>query len=219
MTFAKIENADEPYLHAIPYMQFPVLQAGRPFTGERGMIPGVSIRLRSGFLGPPLPRSLGLLPGESRRTVHLWRVGRGAGTPGNATDTRPLAASVPAAGGRRDVGVAGGRRLRPVRRSAAERQLWRRCLRIDNCTWCWPTMARKRPQVATADAYVPVDEPAAMATKEWTLPPRSLKILRRVPILNRTIAPRRAALSLVGGRSAVPARMCVEWEPRRAFRC
>ncbi len=41
MTFAKIENADEPYLHAIPYMQFPVLQAGRPFTGERGMIPGV----------------------------------------------------------------------------------------------------------------------------------------------------------------------------------
>jgi hypothetical protein len=42
MTFAQCENKDEPYLHAIPYMQFPVLQAGRPFTGERAMIPGVA---------------------------------------------------------------------------------------------------------------------------------------------------------------------------------
>jgi hypothetical protein len=33
--------------------------------------------------------------------------------------------------------------------------------------------------VVTVDAYMPVDEPAAMATKEWSLPPRSLKILRR----------------------------------------
>ena len=42
LTFAKIESEDEPYLHALPYMQFPVLQAGRPFTGERAMIPGVA---------------------------------------------------------------------------------------------------------------------------------------------------------------------------------
>ncbi len=42
MSFAKIESKDEPYLQAIPYMQFPVLQAGRPFTGERAMIPGVA---------------------------------------------------------------------------------------------------------------------------------------------------------------------------------
>jgi hypothetical protein len=41
MTFAKVQNLDEPFLHAIPYMQFPVLQGGRPFTGERAMIPGV----------------------------------------------------------------------------------------------------------------------------------------------------------------------------------
>ena len=41
MTFATVENADEQYLHAIPYMQFPILHAGKPFTGERGMIPGV----------------------------------------------------------------------------------------------------------------------------------------------------------------------------------
>ena len=42
MTFAKTDNFDEPYLHAIPYLQFPILQAGRPFTGERAMIPGVA---------------------------------------------------------------------------------------------------------------------------------------------------------------------------------
>lgn len=41
MSFTTIENEDEPYLHAIPYMQFPILQAGRIFTGERGAIPGV----------------------------------------------------------------------------------------------------------------------------------------------------------------------------------
>ena len=41
MSTAKIEDEDEPFLHAIPYMQFPLLHAGKPFTGERGMIPGV----------------------------------------------------------------------------------------------------------------------------------------------------------------------------------
>ena len=41
MSRATIGNEDELYLHAIPYMQFPVLLAGRPFTGERAMIPGI----------------------------------------------------------------------------------------------------------------------------------------------------------------------------------
>jgi hypothetical protein len=42
MSFAKVESDDEPFLHAIPYLQFPLLQAGRPWTGERAMIPGVN---------------------------------------------------------------------------------------------------------------------------------------------------------------------------------
>ncbi|HPO14204.1 MAG TPA: hypothetical protein PLI09_12235 [Candidatus Hydrogenedentes bacterium] len=42
MTFAKTNDPNEPFLHAIPYMQFPVLQAGRPFTGARAMIPGIA---------------------------------------------------------------------------------------------------------------------------------------------------------------------------------
>ena len=37
----KPKNEDEVYLNAIPYMQFPLLLAGRPFTGERAAIPGV----------------------------------------------------------------------------------------------------------------------------------------------------------------------------------
>ena len=41
MSRAKIENEDELYLHSIPYMQFPLLLAGRPFTGQRAVIPGI----------------------------------------------------------------------------------------------------------------------------------------------------------------------------------
>lgn len=41
MSRATIANENELYLHAIPYMQFPVLLAGRPFTGERALIPGI----------------------------------------------------------------------------------------------------------------------------------------------------------------------------------
>jgi hypothetical protein len=41
MSRARIQNEDELYLHAIPYMQFPLLLAGKPFTGERALIPGI----------------------------------------------------------------------------------------------------------------------------------------------------------------------------------
>jgi len=41
MSRARIGNEDELYLQAIPYMQFPLLLAGRPFTGQRAVIPGI----------------------------------------------------------------------------------------------------------------------------------------------------------------------------------
>jgi hypothetical protein len=41
MSRAKISREDDLYLHSIPYMQFPVLLAGRPFTGERATISGI----------------------------------------------------------------------------------------------------------------------------------------------------------------------------------
>jgi hypothetical protein len=37
-TFAKLDDPDEPYLHSVPYMQFPLLQAGKPYTGQRGSL-------------------------------------------------------------------------------------------------------------------------------------------------------------------------------------
>lgn len=42
MGFTSLESIDEPYLHAIPFMQFPVAFGGRIFTGERGFVPGVT---------------------------------------------------------------------------------------------------------------------------------------------------------------------------------
>jgi hypothetical protein len=47
MSRAAIENEDELYLHSIPYLQFPLLMAGKPFTGERAMIPGISYQPES----------------------------------------------------------------------------------------------------------------------------------------------------------------------------
>jgi hypothetical protein len=41
MSRARIDSEDDLYLSAIPYMQFPLLLAGRPFTGERATIPGI----------------------------------------------------------------------------------------------------------------------------------------------------------------------------------
>ena len=41
MSRAQIANENELYLQSIPYMQFPLLLAGKPFTGERALIPGI----------------------------------------------------------------------------------------------------------------------------------------------------------------------------------
>jgi hypothetical protein len=41
MSRARIDREDDLYLHSIPYLQFPVLLAGRPFTGERAGVPGL----------------------------------------------------------------------------------------------------------------------------------------------------------------------------------
>ena len=41
MSRAKIASEDELYLQSIPYMQFPLLLAGKPFTGQRGLVEGI----------------------------------------------------------------------------------------------------------------------------------------------------------------------------------
>ncbi|MGO4681443.1 hypothetical protein [Microbacterium sp. 2MCAF23] len=42
--YGRLRSEEIQYLNTIPYMQFPQLLAGRPFTGERGLIPGVDYR-------------------------------------------------------------------------------------------------------------------------------------------------------------------------------
>lgn len=41
MSRATIASEDELYLQSIPFMQFPLLLAGKPFTGERGLVQGI----------------------------------------------------------------------------------------------------------------------------------------------------------------------------------
>lgn len=179
MTFAKIENADEPYLHAIPYLQFPLLQAGRPFTGERGMIPGVEYASDQDFwvrrcreawqhyqAHPQGPYTYGgwdSVPErpETRPTHARWlkqylplvEDGTWAWLEISGSDlfAEPLPPDT-------------------VASVFANRDLY---LVLAN-------YARASARIATGDAYVPVDNPSAPAAKEWLLAPRSLTILRRV---------------------------------------
>jgi hypothetical protein len=177
MSFAKIENADQPYLHAIPYMQFPILQAGRPFTGERGMIPGVHYaaedfwvrRCREAWnhyqANPQGPYTYGgwdAVPErpETRPTHARWlkqylpMVEDGTWAWLEVGDSDLFGGPLP---------------NETVASAFANRELY---LVLAN-------YGRNPAEIATSDAYAAVDSPGAAAAKQWTLPPRSLKILRR----------------------------------------
>jgi hypothetical protein len=178
MTFAKIENADEPYLHAIPYMQFPLLQAGRPFTGERGLIPGVVYASDQDFW--------------VRRCREAWKYyqahPQGPFTYGGwdavpeRPETRPTHARwlkqyLPLVEdgtwawlevGESDL-FQGPRPQDTVASVFANRALY---LVLAN-------YGRSAADIATTEAYVPADNVALPPAKQWSLPPRSLQILRR----------------------------------------
>jgi len=76
------------------------------------------------------------------------------------------------------VGVAGSRRFRSVCPASTERN---RGFRIANreLLLVLANYGRTAAQIVTVDGYVPIDDHTSAATKEWTVPPRSLKILRR----------------------------------------
>ena len=177
MTFATIENDDEPYLHAIPYMQFPMLQAGKPFTGERGMIPGVayvptrisgsSAAARPGSTTRPIPTAPTPTAAGTR-----FPSGREPGprTPAGSKQYLPLVEEGTWAwleiG---DSDLLPNRCQRSVASVFANRELY---LVLAN-------YGRSPAAVATTDAYVPSDKPTAAPAKQWNLPPRTLEILRR----------------------------------------
>jgi hypothetical protein len=176
MTFAKVETADEPFVQAIPYMQFPVFQAGRPFTGERGMIPGVKYapdfwteRCRAAWKyyqahpnGPytyggwdAVPERPEARPTHARwlkRYLPLTAEGTWAWLEigDSSLFSRPLAKDV-------------------VASAFANRELY---LVVAN-------YGQAPAQVETTEAYVPAGQPSAAPSRQWSLGRRSLEILRR----------------------------------------
>jgi len=179
MSRARIASEDELYLHAIPYMQFPLLLAGRPFTGERALIPGIEYpppercfwtrHCRSIWKyyqqHPDGPYSYGWwdsVPGrpEARPTHRRWlerylpMVEEGTWAWLEIRDstlfTRPLPPRV-------------------VASVFANRQLY---LVLAN----YGTVPA---EVVTRSDYVSVEEPAQPASNRWRLAARSLRILRR----------------------------------------
>jgi hypothetical protein len=179
MTFAKVANEDEPFLHAIPYMQFPVLQAGRPFTGERGMIPGVDY--------PPEDRDFWV-----RRCKEAWKHYQahpnGPYTYGGwdavpqRPETRPTHARWLAqyrpmveegTWAWLEIG-ASSLFARPLPKDVvasvfANRQMW---LVLAN-------YGQTDVEIETADAFVPAANASSAPAKKWQLGKRSVVILRR----------------------------------------
>ncbi|MDY0168912.1 MAG: hypothetical protein RBS80_20370 [Thermoguttaceae bacterium] len=180
MSRAKVEREDELYLHAIPYLQFPLLLAGRPFTGERAMVPGIEyppeekcfwtrhLRAMARHLQehPEGPYSYGWwdsVPGrpEARPTHQQWlkqylpmvEEGTWAWLEIGRSDlfTEPLAEGI-------------------VASAFANRQFY---LALAN-------YSHDAAGVQTADAYVPAADPESAPRNRWNLDGRTLLLLRRV---------------------------------------
>ncbi len=179
MSRATIDNEDELYLHSIPYMQFPLLSAGRPFTGERANIPGIDYTLDKKdfwsrhFLAinkyykshPNGPYSYSqwdsATPRREARTTHakwlkqyLQMVEEGTWAWLEISDSSLLATSLPE---------------NVVLSAFANRELY---LVLANYN--------KTPvTIATTDSYITLTKPEETKRKNWELPARSLLILRR----------------------------------------
>jgi len=180
MTFATVHDDDEPFLHAIPYMQFPILQAGKPFTGERATVPGIAYprgdkdwwvqRCRAIWKHyqrqPDGPHTYGIwdhLPGrpEARTTHAAWlrqylpMVEEGTWAWLEIGQSTLFAGPLPK-------GI--------VASAFANRASY---LVLAN-------YAKESVEVATSDAYTDTRQPVSQPSKQWKLGGRSLVILRRV---------------------------------------
>ncbi len=174
-TAAQIEAESDHFLHSIPYMQFPLLQGGRPLTGERAVIPiprlpGVK---EHGFYeaawkyyqahpqGPyiyggwdPIPPNPDTRPAHARWLKrYLPMVEDGTWAYLEITDSDLFTAPLP-----KDC----------VASAFANRDLY---LVLAN-------YGQSSQRVETADTYVPVDDAGTAGGRQWQLPKRSLRILR-----------------------------------------
>jgi hypothetical protein len=174
-TAAKIKGESEHFLHSIPYVQFPLLQGGRPLTGERAVIPIPRLPgVRAGGFyeaawkyyqehpnGPyiyggwdPIPPNPQTRPAHARwLKQYLPMVEDGTWAYLEIADSDLFSGSLP------DDCVAS---------AFANRDLY---LVLAN-------YGQSARQVETSDAYVPADDLASAPAKHWQLPERSLRILR-----------------------------------------
>ena len=179
MSRATIANENELYLHAIPYLQFPNLLAGRPFTGERAVIPGIKYQPEEKCFWtrhcraiwkhyqahPNGPHSYGWWdssPGrpEARPTHQRWLkqylplVEAGTWAWLEISDSSLFRQPPP-----KDV----------VASAFANRELY---LVLAN-------YGQTPITINTTDKYVPVTAPSAAPAQHWKLTGRSLQILKR----------------------------------------
>ena len=164
---AKVEGESDHFLHSIPYMQFPLLQGGRPLTGERAVIP---IPRLPGVTGERVLRSgVEILPGASERPLHLRRLGsafrptprRGRPTPAGSSSTCRWWKTEP------------GRIWRSPTRTCSPQPLPEDCVASAfanrDLYLVLANYGQSPQQVETADAYVPADDLAAAPAKQWQL--------------------------------------------------
>lgn len=176
---AKIDADDDPFLHTIPYLQFPILPGGLPFTGERGAIPGIEYGEPptlgwSGFCkkvreyhkahpnGPHVYSGWDPVPPrpESRATHARW-----------LKQYRPLVEEGTWAFleiGDSDLFA------KPLPEDCVASAFANRDLFVVLANY-----GQSPQQIETAETYLPTDTPSAAPAKHWQLPKRSLRIIKR----------------------------------------
>jgi len=175
-TAARIESQREHFLHSIPYMQFPLLQGGRPLTGERAVIPIPRLpgAKEKGFYakaweyyqahpdGPyiyggwdPIPPNPETRPAHAHWLKHyLPLVEEGTWAYLEVSESDLFA--------------------KPLPEECVASVFANRDLHVVLANY-----SHSPQQVETADAYVPTDDSSSAPAKLWQLPKRSLRILKK----------------------------------------
>jgi len=179
MSRATVENEDELYLHAIPYLQFPLLLAGRPFTGERAVIAGIKY--------PPEEKCF-----WTRHCRAIWKhyqanpngphsYGWWDSVPGRPqarpTHARWLKQYLPLVEEGTWAWLEIGQSslfTTPLPKDVVASAFANRAMYVVLANY-----GRTAAEVGTADGFVPVENPSASPKRQWSLAPRSLQILRR----------------------------------------
>ena len=175
-SLAKIDTDDDPFLHSIPYMQFPLLQGGRPLTGERGVtpIPRLPEAKENGFYtaawkyyqahpdGPYVYGGWDTIPpsAKTRPTHARW-----------LKQYMPLVEEGTWAFleiGDSDLFV------KPLPKDCVASAYANRDLYV-----VLANHGQSPQQIETAETYIPTDNPSTTPAKHWRLPKRSLRIIKR----------------------------------------